>query len=127
MEVAKSTVPVEQTSGPSVQSAISNGILTTTAPTSLVMVSWNIDGLDQHNLKRRTRAVVKTLKEQAVDIVFLQEVIAETFSYLESKLPDYECLAAKQENYFVATLLRKGRVYLDKSKVSPVLCQVYIQ
>ena len=81
------------------------------------MVSWNIDGLDQHNLKRRTRAVVKTLQEEAVDIVFLQEVIPETFSYLESKLPNYECLAAKQENYFVATLLRRGRVYMDKSKV----------
>ena len=51
------------------------------------------------------------------DVVFLQEVIPETFSYLESKLPNYDCIAAKQENYFVATLLRKGRLYMDKSKV----------
>jgi len=118
VEAANSAAATEKpTPGPSVQSALSKGILTTSAPTSLSMVSWNIDGLDQHNLKRRTRAVVKTLEDQAVDIVFLQEVIAETFSYLESKLPGYECLAAKQDNYFVATLLRKGRVYLDKSKV----------
>ena len=81
------------------------------------MVSWNIDGLDQHNLKRRIKAVVKTLQDEAVDIVFLQEVIPETFSYLKSNLPDFECLAAKQDNYFVATLLRRGRVYLDKYKV----------
>jgi len=100
-----------------VEEAISSGLLTTQAPSRLVMVSWNIDGLDQSNLKRRTRAVVKTLKDEAVDIVFLQEVVTETFSYLESKLPEYECIAAKQENYFVATLLRKGRVYMDKSKV----------
>ena len=103
--------------GPTVQEAITTGMLSTQAPSSLVMVTWNIDGLDQHNLKRRTRAVVKTLQEKAVDIVFLQEVIPETFSYLESKLPNYDCFAAKQENYFVATLLRRGRVYMDKTKV----------
>jgi len=118
-QAAKSSSSAQAVSAPgqSVQSAISSGLLTTQAPSSLVMVSWNIDGLDQHNLKRRTKAVVKTLQNEAVDIVFLQEVIPETFSYLKSNLPDYECLAAKQDNYFVATLLRRGRVYLDKYKV----------
>jgi len=101
----------------SMQEALNEGVLTTKAPTSLVMVTWNIDGLDQKNLKRRTRAVVKTLQDEAVDIAFLQEVIPETFSYIESKLPNYECIAGKHEEYFVATLLRKGRVYLDKQKV----------
>jgi len=111
-----SVLPETETTA-TVEEAISSGMLTTQAPSSLVMVTWNIDGLDQNNLKRRTRAVVKTLQEEAVDIVFLQEVIPETFSYLESKLPNYECVAAKQDNYFVATLLRKGRVYMDKFKV----------
>ena len=81
------------------------------------MISWNIDGLEQKNLGKRTEAVVKTIKESSADIVFLQEVIPETFSYLESKLTGYECIAAKQENYFVATLVRRGRVYVDKHKV----------
>ena len=45
------------------------------------------------------------------------QVIPETFSYIESKMPNYICLAAKQHNYFVATLLRKGRVYLDHHTV----------
>jgi len=102
---------------PTVQEAISQGILSTQAPSSLVMMSWNVDGLDNHNLKKRTRAVVKAIQDSATDIVFLQEVIPETFSYFESKLPNYECIAAKSENYFVATLLRRGRVYVDKSKV----------
>ena len=44
-------------------------------------------------------------------------MIPETFSYIESKMPNYICLAAKQHNYFVATLLRKGRVYLDHHTV----------
>ena len=44
-------------------------------------------------------------------------MIPETFSYIESKMPNYICLAAKEHNYFVATLLRKGRVYLDHHTV----------
>ena len=49
--------------------------------------------------------------------LFRIQVIPETFSYIESKMPNYICLAAKQHNYFVATLLRKGRVYLDHHTV----------
>lgn len=97
--------------------ALQEGLVTTQAPESLVFVTWNIDGLDQHNLKKRTKAVAKILEQEAADIVFLQEVIPETFSYLESKLPGYQCVAGSQENYFVATLLRRGRVYLDSSTV----------
>ena len=107
-------------------------MLSTKAPESLVFVTWNIDGLDQTNLKKRTKGVCKILEQEAADIVFLQEVfdsesvfvvtpklqvIPETFSYIESKMPNYVCLAAKQHNYFVATLLRKGRVYLDHHTV----------
>ena len=100
-----------------VEAALQSGVLTTAAPAQLTLVTWNIDGLDQRNLKRRTRAVIETLTSVGADIVFLQEVIPETFSYLESKLTGYECIAAKQENYFVATLVRRGRVYVDKHKV----------
>ena len=107
----------ENTEDKSVEKGLESGMLTVSAPSHLTFVTWNIDGLDQKNLKRRTRAVITTLEALAADVVFLQEVIPETFSYLESKLTNYQCIAAKQENYFVATLLRKGRVYLDKYKV----------
>ena len=107
----------ENTEDKSVEKGLETGLLTVSAPSHLTFVTWNIDGLDQKNLKRRTRAVITTLETLAADVVFLQEVIPETFSYIESKLTNYQCIAAKQENYFVATLLRKGRVYLDKYKV----------
>jgi len=100
-----------------IATALAAGRLTTQAPDSLTLVTWNIDGLDTHNLSRRTEAVGRELRENSADIVFLQEVVPETFSLLEATLTDYECIAAKQENYFVATLLRKGRVYLDRKKV----------
>ena len=103
--------------GTSLDSALRSGVLTTMAPKHLNLVTWNIDGLDQKNLKRRTRAVIETLLNMSADIVFLQEVIPETFSYIESKLTNYECIAAKQSDYFVATLLRRGRVYHDRHKV----------
>jgi len=100
-----------------VAEALQEGLLSTKAPESLVFVTWNIDGLDQTNLKKRTKGVCKILEQEKADVVFLQEVIPETFSYIESKMPNYVCLAAKQDNYFVATLLRKGRVYLDHHTV----------
>jgi len=100
-----------------VTEALQEGLLSTKAPESLVFVTWNIDGLDQTNLKKRTKGVCKILEQEKADVVFLQEVIPETFSYIESKMPNYVCLAAKQDNYFVATLLRKGRVYLDHHTV----------
>ena len=103
--------------GVSLDSALKSGLLTTKAPEQLTFVTWNIDGLDQKNLKRRTRAVIETLTKISADIVFLQEVIPETFSYIESKMTNYDCIAAKQSEYFVATLLRRGRVYMDRHKV----------
>ena len=39
-----------------------------------MFVTWNIDGLDQTNLKKRTKGVCKILEQEAADIVFLQEV-----------------------------------------------------
>jgi len=101
-----------------IEEGLAEGRLTTRAPESLTMVSWNIDGLDAHNLKKRTKAVCMILEQEGADVVFLQEVIPETFSYIEGKLGGYECIAGKPgQDYFVATLLRKGRVYLDKHKV----------
>lgn len=91
--------------------------MTTQAPQKLIMISWNIDGLEEKSLQKRTEAVVKTIREVAADIVFLQEVIPETFSFIQTQLTNYECIAAKDDNYFVATLLRKGRVYMDRYKV----------
>ena len=81
------------------------------------MISWNIDGLEEKSLQKRTEAVVKTIREVAADIVFLQEVIPETFSFIQTQLTNYECIAAKDDNYFVDTLLRRDRdTHLESTK-----------
>ena len=119
LETAKSTEekPDTEEKPPSLDSALQAGMLTTQAPTSLTMISWNIDGLEAKNLEKRTEAVVKIIKEASADIVFLQEVIPLTFSYIQANLPNYECISAKDQGYFVVTLLRRGRVYYDRRKV----------
>ncbi|PSN48789.1 Tyrosyl-DNA phosphodiesterase 2 [Blattella germanica] len=61
-------------------------------------------------------AVVVNVEEKP-DIVFLQEMIPDTFSYVESKLPEYMCIAGNNEGYFVATLLRKFTVYYDSHNI----------
>lgn len=117
--VKAEATPVQsgETAQEKIEKGLAEGSLTTKAPEFLKMLTWNIDGLAEKNLKLRTKAVVKHIQLEAADIVFLQEVIPETFSYIEQKLYDYHCIAAAQDNYFVATLLRKGRVYCDKIKV----------
>jgi len=117
VEAEAAPAQTEESARELIEKGLKEGTLTTKAPTSLKMVTWNIDGLAEKNLKIRTKAVVKHIQLEAADIVFLQEVIPETFSYIEQKLQDYHCIAAAEDDYFVATLLRKGRVYCDKIKV----------
>jgi len=102
-----------------VEEGLRNGTLTTEAPEHLTVVSWNIDGLDIKNIKKRTKAVCKILEDEKADIVFLQEVIPETLEYIKSKLSGYECIPGTQGDYFVVTLLRWGRVYKDASRIIP--------
>lgn len=87
---------------------------TTKAPEMLSFVTWNIDGLDDKNLKIRTKAVYKLIDEFKIDIVCLQEVIPESFDYLKSKLPQYQFLCHDPTaDYFTAVLLRRFVVYSD--------------
>jgi hypothetical protein len=51
------------------------------------------------------------------DVVFFQELVPETFSYIEDKLPEYMCIAGNTADYFTATLLRKFTVYYDSHNI----------
>ena len=39
-----------------------NAKLSTKPPETFSILSWNLDGLDEVNLKKRTKAVVKTIE-----------------------------------------------------------------
>ena len=54
-----------------------------------------MDGLDGEDLTIRTEVVKEILEAAKPDIVFLQEVIAETYEYLESNLPQYKFISGR--------------------------------
>ncbi|KAK7874296.1 hypothetical protein R5R35_007776 [Gryllus longicercus] len=92
---------------------------TTKPPSKLSVISWNVDGLDGHNLKRRTKAVCKIIFQEQPDVVFLQEVIPETFRYISEKLPEYMCIQGNNVEYFTAVLLRRFTIYYDSHNIIP--------
>ncbi|XP_026275618.1 tyrosyl-DNA phosphodiesterase 2-like isoform X2 [Frankliniella occidentalis] len=89
----------------------------TKPPPEMTFITWNIDGLNSHNLKKRTKAVCVVIFESSPDVVFLQEVIPSTLSYIENKLPEYKCIASGDGEYFTATLLRRFTTYYDSHRV----------
>ena len=71
---------------------------TTKPPSELRIISWNVDGLDDRNLKIRTKCVVKIIIQEKPDVVFLQEIVPKTLDYLEKNLPpQYKLIAGHSE------------------------------
>jgi tyrosyl-DNA phosphodiesterase 2 len=95
---------------------------TTRAPSSFTYVTWNIDGLDQKNLRARCKAVCKMLEHYKVDIICLQEVVPETLAIIEDELASYHCVrdtTIHEDAYFSVILVRVFTVYIDDFKVDP--------
>ncbi|XP_035225371.1 tyrosyl-DNA phosphodiesterase 2-like [Stegodyphus dumicola] len=80
----------------------------------LKFITWNIDGLNEKNLKLRTKAIYKNILNEQADIVFLQEVIPESAAYFLTHLTDYHCLFGNEVGYFVGILLKKSTVSYSK-------------
>lgn len=77
-------------------------------PKRVRIMSWNIDGLDQNNVKNRTLGVCDTILEENPDVVYLQEVIPQTVEILEDKCALYQLIPAGNEGYFSAMMLKVG-------------------
>lgn len=79
-----------------------------------LMISWNIDGLSEKNLRLRTEAVCKYVKDIDADIVFLQEVVPESQTILEERMKNYLLLfggsSDNSYDYFTAIGLKKSRI-----------------
>ncbi|XP_078583095.1 tyrosyl-DNA phosphodiesterase 2-like [Branchiostoma floridae x Branchiostoma japonicum] len=83
------------------------------------LLTWNIDGLDQRNILERTKAVCNTINSLYPDVVFLQEVIPQTFEYIEAKCDRYKAIASGTEQYFTAMLLRKSSITFVSQNIQP--------
>ncbi|CAG7731747.1 unnamed protein product [Allacma fusca] len=90
----------------------------TWAPEKFSVISWNLDGLDEKNLEKRTAAVVDLIEKDNYSIIFLQELLPPTFHYIASRLESKYLPVLGTENpgceYLTATFLRLNHVvYID--------------
>ena len=82
-------------------------------------ISWNIDGIDQKNLRIRTEAVSRFIREENALIVFLQEVVPQSESVLRETLPDYQFFSGNRDavDYYTLTAIHKKYVELKSNEV----------
>lgn len=109
----------------------------------LRLISWNVDGLDDKNRVSRTKAVCSVIKRlgnrifclllaifllyvvdyrEMPSVVYLQEVVDETFKVYEKELSDNFTLIPASDDlkdYFTAILLQKKNVKCQSFKVIP--------
>ena len=73
------------------------------------LISWNIDGLYQHDTFERTAAVVETLTRLQPDVIYIQEIIPMTWGMLTHALgATHHCLADNPEaRYFHGIFVAK--------------------
>jgi len=101
---------------PAVEQSGSGLVASTKPPSTLSMVTWNIDGLDEKNLGKRTAHVIHIMKKIKPDVILLQEVTTQIVEDLERHLVDYQIIEqAAGGEYFTCILLRHTTVYLDKT------------
>ena len=89
--------------------AESTGSTCTCKLTRLKLISWNIDGLDENNLKERTEFVCHFINSYQPHIVFLQEVIYETLSIIREALSPVYAIYAPPKiicNYFTVIIVK---------------------
>ena len=92
-------------------------VITTKPPSSLSVITWNIDGLDEKNAERRITYVIQEIRKIKPDVVLLQEVIDAFVEVFERQLVDYHVIEQGGGGaYFTCTLIRKTTVYLDDVK-----------
>jgi tyrosyl-DNA phosphodiesterase 2 len=82
-------------------------------------ITWNIDGLNEKNIRIRTEAVCNKIKSENAIIVFLQEVIPTTESILRQNLPKYEFFSSNENvvDYYTLTLINKDLVKVESNEI----------
>lgn len=77
------------------------------------LISWNVDGLDQELLPMRHLNMVTTIAP--FDVIFMQEVVGETWDIVKTQMPDHEHFIGKTiDEYFVTVSLDRAKFTADK-------------
>ena len=99
-------------------------------PTTLSMVNWNIDGLNEKFLTTRTAHIKMYLKKIKPSVIFLQEVREDWLEIFKGLRSNYQVIERPQSlylekrdqptghpgmEYFTCVLLRKDTISVDKT------------
>ena len=94
----------------------------TTKPltTTLSMVNWNIDGLNEPFLTTRTAHIIMYLKKIKPSVIFLQEVREDKLEIFKKLMSKYQVIERPTDfprglTYFNCVLLRKDTFSVDKT------------
>ena len=108
---------------------------TTKPRTTLSMVNWNIDGLNEKYLTTRTAHIMRVLKKIKPSVIFLQEVREDKLEIFNGLRSHYQVIEKSQSLYidhprsrsalptpkkpgmefFTCVLLRKDTISVDKT------------
>ena len=82
------------------------------------IISWNVDGLDKELLSARHLNMVSTIAP--FNVIFMQEVVGETWKILKTQMPDHEHFIGKTiDEYFVTVSLDKDKFTVDEFEYIP--------
>uniref|UniRef100_UPI00398EC545 tyrosyl-DNA phosphodiesterase 2 n=1 Tax=Pristiophorus japonicus TaxID=55135 RepID=UPI00398EC545 len=110
---------IDLTDTDNVQTSKGNSAQPEVDESKILLLTWNIDGLDLANLQERARGVCSCLALYTPDIVFLQEVIEPYYLYLKKRAVSYTIIRANEENYYTAIMLKKSRVKVLNQEITP--------
>lgn len=88
-------------------------------PHRIRLLSWNIDGLDEVAIQRRTKAVCELINKENPHTVFLQEVTVATQAIIESSCPTYQIIPGGEREYFTCILIKIGQVEIIHHQTLP--------
>ncbi|KAH7728312.1 5'-tyrosyl-DNA phosphodiesterase [Aphelenchoides avenae] len=104
-------------------------------PNELTLLSWNIDGIDQGNLKTRFKAALHIIAKANPEVIFLQEMVAELvpklFDVMERmvrfphtyrvclKLFQYNIYVSDGEAEYFTVILVSRNIRIEKEEVVP--------
>ncbi|XP_005158360.1 tyrosyl-DNA phosphodiesterase 2 [Danio rerio] len=83
----------------------------------LTVLSWNIDGLDDENVRDRVKGLLSHLGKYRADVVLLQELVPPCVKILKNVIKDDQFLEGSEDGYFCGILLRKERVQCIQSNI----------
>ncbi|KAL4617095.1 hypothetical protein GN956_G21837 [Arapaima gigas] len=83
----------------------------------LTVLTWNLDGLDFEELKRRVGGLFSNIKKYRPDIILLQELINPYLKILKKHFVNYDFLRGSELFYFTGIMLRRSRVQLLQSNI----------